>query len=333
MHLQGEPMTVNAQAINPTFELNADYQKAISDLMNHGYESAPRGQKTKEIINYSFSLVNPRNRIVHFPDRKTSLKYLLGEFIWYISGSADPKGILPYAKFWDSIRNPDGTVNSNYGTRLFGHHQDSLVTRDGQKMSQWQAVINILTKDNDSRQAIVNIHMPSDRWDGNKDVPCTISLQFLIRDWRLHMIVTMRSNDVIMGTSNDIFQFTMLQEALALELRKTMPALELGYYYHNAGSLHIYERHFEMAKGIMEDNRKLELSMRPMDSFSDNVLTGLVGVEAAWQHAGAPKDFDFAKVGAWQLLTPYWQDLVLMCFADDHSAMHRVFAIPEDEEH
>jgi thymidylate synthase len=333
LHLQGEPMTVNAQAINPTFELNADYQKAISDLMNHGYESAPRGQKTKEIINYSFSLVNPRNRIVHFPDRKTSLKYLLGEFIWYISGSADPKGILPYAKFWDSIRNPDGTVNSNYGTRLFGHHQDSLVTRDGQKMSQWQAVINILTKDNDSRQAIVNIHMPSDRWDGNKDVPCTISLQFLIRDWRLHMIVTMRSNDVIMGTSNDIFQFTMLQEALALELRKTMPALELGYYYHNAGSLHIYERHFEMAKGIMEDNRKLELSMRPMDSFSDNVLTGLVGVEAAWQHAGAPKDFDFAKVGAWQLLTPYWQDLVLMCFADDHSAMHRVFAIPEDEEH
>lgn len=326
-------MTVDAQPINPSFELNADYQKAISDLMNHGYESAPRGQKTKEILNYSFSLVNPRNRIVHFPARKTSLKYLLGEFIWYISGSADPKGILPYAKFWDSIRNPNGTVNSNYGTRLFGHHQESLVTRNGQKISQWQAVIDILTKDNDSRQAIVNIHMPSDRWDGNKDVPCTISLQFFIRDWRLHMIVTMRSNDVIMGTSNDIFQFTMLQEALALELRKTMPALELGYYYHNAGSLHIYERHFEMAKRIMEDKRKLELSMRPMDSFSDNVLTGLVGVEAAWQYAGAPKDFDFTKVGAWQLLTPYWQDLVLMCFADDHSAMHRVFAIPEDEGH
>jgi len=313
--------------IVPTFNLNADYRTAIKQLMENGFEAAPRGQQTREIIGYNFVLTDPRNRIVNFPARKTSLKYLLGEFIWYVSGSSDPAAILPYAKFWDSIRNPDGTVNSNYGHRLFGHHAASNVTRNGEVMSQWNAVVDILKKDPDSRQAVINIHLPQDRWEGNKDTPCTLSLQFFIREWRLHMIVTMRSNDVIMGTSNDIFQFTMLQEALALQLRETMPALELGFYYHNAGSLHIYERHFEMAKNIIADERSLEMSMRPMDRFDDEIMLGLIGVEAAWRANGSNKDFMFDEVGAWHLLTEYWQDLILMCFAEDHDAMHHVFGI------
>lgn len=314
-----------------TGNLNNDFRTCLQHLMTSGFEAHPRGTITKELLNYNISLFNPRNRIINFKDRKTNLKYLLGELVWYFSGSNDPAGILPYSKFWDSIRNPDGTINSNYGYRMFGHHKESEVDRDGDApTSQWNAVIDILQKDKDSRQALMNIHLPADRWIGNKDVPCTLTLQFFIREDRLHMIVNMRSNDIVLGFTNDVFQFTMLQECMALELRKTYPSLDMGHYYHNAGSMHIYDRHFEMAGKIIADESSLELPMIPMDAFNDDILMGLVGIEAAWQEAGALKDFDFTVCPAWPWLTPYWQQLVLMCFAEDTKAMEAVFGVSHD---
>jgi thymidylate synthase len=259
-----------------------------------------------------------------------------------MTGSADPAGILPYAKFWDGIRNSGseegydtGTINSNYGNRLFGHCDlpafsawDHGVNAVG-KISQWQETVAILSKDKDSRQAVMNIHVPSDRHPGNKDVPCTLTLQWMIRADRLHLIVNMRSNDVILGFTNDVFQFTMMQEAMMLQLRSTYPDLQLGHYYHNAGSMHIYDRHFEMAGKIIVNPRAVDLSMVAMDAFTDDILTGLVGVEAAWQAMGAPEIFDFDTVPAWDLLTPYWQTLVEAFFTNDDASMHAIFGQPD----
>src|SRR5574343_392245 len=110
--------------------LNNDFRTCLHHLKEYGLEAHPRGTTTKELLNYNISLMNPRNRIITFPARKTNLKYLLGEFVWYLSGVRTIKEILPYSKFWAQITNtnspseehyPEGTVNSNYGTRLFGH--------------------------------------------------------------------------------------------------------------------------------------------------------------------------------------------------------------------
>lgn len=322
--------------------LNNDFRTCLARLLDNGMTAHPRGTTTKEHLNYNISLFDPRNRIVNFPDRKTNLKYLLGEFIWYISGNPDPKGILPYAKFWETIRNsgdfseyPAGTVNSNYGTRLFGHKEAPGAFWEAsniQPISQWNETVALLQRDKDTRQAIMNIHVPSDRHEGNKDVPCTLTLHWFIRSDELHLIVNMRSNDLILGFTNDVFQFTMLQECMMVQLRETYPNLKLGQYYHNAGSMHVYDRHFAMAEKIIADERSLELPMIEMDAFNDDILTGLVGVEAAWQAAGAPTVFDFDTIPAWDLLTPYWQNLVLMCFAEDDEAMHDVFGIEHDHD-
>jgi len=135
-----------------------------------------------------------------------------------------------------------------------------------------------------------------------------------------------------MSLVENIFVNTMLQECLLLDLQKKYPDLEMGYYYHNAGSMHIYSRHFTMAEAIIKDERSLELPMVPMDRFDDDIMTGLVGVECAWREAGMNPDFDFEAVGAWQLLTPYWQNLIRMCFAEDDEAMHDVFGVPHEHE-
>ena len=340
-------------------QLNNDFRTCLSRLMDTGLTAHPRGTTTREHLNYNISLFDPRNRIINFPDRKTNLKYLLGELIWYFSGSNDPVGILPYSKFWDNLRNsgdmpgyPAGTINSNYGYRIFGHDEHMSVPYTEQVMTpagfdelgelvvspslatvvygegQWINTVNILKKDKDSRQAIMNIHRPSDRHAGNKDVACTLTLQWLIRENKLHLIVNMRSNDIVLGFTNDVFQFTMLQECMAVQLRETYPDLELGCYYHNAGSMHVYDRHFDMVNKIIADEQTLELPMAPMDVFNDDILTALVGTEAAWVAAGMQKDFAFSEVPAFNTLTPYWQNLVKFCFTDDHAAMHAVFGVP-----
>jgi hypothetical protein len=40
------------------------------------------------------------------------------------------------------------------------------------------------------------------------------------------------------------------------ELRKTYKDLELGNYFHHAGSMHIYDKHFEMADKILSEYGK-----------------------------------------------------------------------------
>ena len=316
-----------------TGDLNNDFRTCLSQLMKHGMESAPRGSKTRELLNYNITLKNPRNRVISFPERKTSTRYLLGEFIWYMNGSKQPDHILPYAKFWENITNSGsepgyskGSVNSNYGNRLFGFCAlPAFVQPPPAARSQWEATINLLSKDKDTRQAIMNIHVPSDRHEGNKDVACTLTLHWFIRENRLCLIVNMRSNDIILGFTNDVFQFTMLQEAMLVNLKGVYPDLELGHYFHNAGSMHIYDRHYEMANSIIENKNAFDLEMIPMDRFDKDIALSLGFMQEEWFDAGMSEDFDFSKTEYWSELTPYWQTLVKAFFNKDEDAMHDLF--------
>ena len=65
-------------------------------------------------------------------------------------------------------------------------------------------------------------------------------MQFILRNGKLDLIVTMRSNDIWLGLPYDLFNFTCMQIQMAMEL-----GVEVGVYYHNAGSLHMYKRDVE----------------------------------------------------------------------------------------
>jgi thymidylate synthase len=312
--------------------LNHDFRTCLAQLMDHGLEAHPRGTTTKELLNYNITLMNPRDRVITFPERNTNTRYLFGEFIWYANGSSHPQGILPYSKFWANITNSGnepgydaGTINSNYGNRLFGFNDLIGFDTHGEPINQWQDTIDLLVRDKDTRQAVMNIHMPTDRHEGNKDVPCTLTLQWFIREDRLFLIVNMRSNDVILGFTNDVFQFTMLQECMLVNLKKYYPSLELGYYFHNAGSMHIYDRHFEMADKIIANENAHDITMIPMDEFDDDICLSLTSIEEEWQDAKMADDFDFTKTACWLDITPYWQTCILALMGKNEDAMHKLF--------
>ena len=92
----------------------------------------------------------------------------------------------------------------------------------------------------------------------------------------------MRSNDLIKGTTFDIPFFMLLLQNMYLLLKEVYPELELGYYYHNAMSLHIYEPDFDLVEDMLNHDfeyYKIRLN-RPIinkhGKHDDSVLTELL---------------------------------------------------------
>ena len=86
-------------------------------------------------------------------------------------------------------------------------------------------------------------------------------MQFVVRGGKLHSIVTMRSNDVILGFTYDVFTFSMVANAVRLLLRERGIKVELGNLYVNAGSLHLYEKHYDQAETWIRSKDR-DLSIR-----------------------------------------------------------------------
>lgn len=120
-----------------------------------------------------------------------------------------------------------------------------------------------------------------------------MSLQLLIRNRRLHMFVVMRSNDVIWGFPYDVFSFTCLQEAFLYTLQEAgVPVDDLGDYHHTAGSLHIYDTHYQMAGEVRGESMPKPSPMKPFTlaglddlahEFEPDIRFG-PSVDYSWPH-------------------------------------------------
>lgn len=209
---------------------------------NPDFESSPRGMAVREKLACKFTITNPLDRLPYVPDRKFSVTYVVAELLWYLSAEDKTDWISNYSSFWNSISDDGETANSAYGARIFKPHPRIA----GGTFSQWDYIKNELKNDPDSRRAVVHIRSPWDSVKAKLDVPCTLSLQFFIRDGDLHMVAHMRSSDLILGIAYDIPAFTLMQELMAKELN-----VGVGDYTHVSNSLHIYERHFDMVKNMI----------------------------------------------------------------------------------
>lgn len=163
-------------------------------------------------------------------------EYVQHELDWYLSCSLnvnDIPGGPP--KIWQQVATEDGLINSNYGWCIF--HPDNGM--------QYQAVKTELLSNPYSRRAIMIYNRPSMHMDynynGMSDFMCTNAVQYLYRKQKLNAVVQMRSNDVVFGYKNDYAWQKFVLDTLAKDLE--VPAGDIIW---NAGSLHVYERHFKL---------------------------------------------------------------------------------------
>jgi thymidylate synthase len=211
------------------------YPMILEYILEHGDMVSPRGLLTREVRPLSFTLTNPLNRAVTLKERKMNHAFGLIEALQFTSGTTNGAQQIRYnsnIKNWvDPI---SGEIEAAYGVLT---------------APQVPYVIETLTKDPDSRQAILSIYNGQLHQRPMLNVPCTCTLQFFLRQGALELVVYMRSNDVWWGTPYDVFQFTAMQEMIACAL-----GARLGKYTHTAGSSHVYEPFFESAATLIHNH-------------------------------------------------------------------------------
>lgn len=204
---------------------------ALKDQAEAGFTDSSRdGAVVGEFLDAVMHVADPTRNIVSSPIRNMPMRYAVGELAWYLSGSNKVNDIAQYAKKWAEISDDGETNNSAYGYRIF--HKFGF--------DQWEYVKELIRKDPNTRQAVIHIKDACDK--PTKDTPCTVYLQFFLRNNKLNLSVHMRSNDIWMGVPYDMFSFCFLQVKMAMEL-----GVEVGEYTHYAGSLHMYQRDYNAA--------------------------------------------------------------------------------------
>lgn len=199
-----------------------------------------------ELTSVLLRIDNPRARLSRTQIKGTVFS-CLGELLWYLAKSNDLKFISYYLKHYKKFSDDGRTIYGAYGPRMF---------RMRNRIDQFKNVIRLLKKKPNSRQAVIQLFDAKDIIRKHKDVPCTCTLQFMIRGGRLHMLTNMRSNDAFLGLPHDIFAFTMLQEILARSL-----GVGLGQYSHAVGSLHLYKDHRQNARLYLREGWQPTLPM------------------------------------------------------------------------
>jgi len=221
------------------------YKRLLYDIHTDGEWIENNNGRFKELISYNMKIVE--NNFLSQEDIRPFekvKKYLFGELSWYLSGSLGSEGIIKYSKFWDRLKNKDGSLNSNYGNAVFYKHTKGLATNFNWCLHQ-------LNSDKYTRRAIMIYKHMDELHADNKDFICTISHQFFIRDNHLISIVNIRSSDVIKGLTYDIPWWSLIQQNLYLHLVKTYSDLKLGELRISSGSVHYYEQDSKVVEGLI----------------------------------------------------------------------------------
>jgi thymidylate synthase len=268
-------------------------------LASPGRNEGTRG-RTRELLGVALRITKPRARLSRSENRGKPFS-ALGELLWYLSGSDKLEFILPYIRRYADDASPDGTLNGAYGPRLFAMRG----------VDQIEAVTTLLQRKPGTRRAVVQLYNAEDlRTD--EEIPCTTTLQFHLRNERLHLSATLRSNDAYWGLPHDVFCFTMLQEMMARRLD-----VGLGEYLQYVGSMHIYEDFVDSAERYIAEghHRAAEMPEMPRgDPFG--LVENLLGLEHRIRQG------EQIDAGA-AMQEPYWADIVRLLqvfFASDDNA-------------
>lgn len=274
-------------------------QVVFDHLLQSGRRIEPTKGPAREQIGAAIELRNPLARLSR-SKRRSPIFSALGEWLWYLSGTDEVAPIAHYIPMYEKFA-VAGRVEGAYGPRLFG---------DGRRLIE---VVDRLRGKQDSRQAVIQLFEHSDL-SNQKDIPCTTTLQFFLRDRALHLAVTMRSNDAYRGLPHDIFAFTMIQEMVA----RCLDA-EVGTYVHFVGSLHLYDSDAAAATEFLDEGWH---QLKPMPAMPQEDpeagLRWLLRVEEQIR-SGDSKAPGPADLGA----HPYWDDLGRLLLA------HRATSEPE----
>ena len=163
---------------------------------------------------------------------------LLGKVAWFYAGEIVGRvGLNPKLGFTEGLALVAGLADESWiraaapsvDLSLYG----SFAYYGPMAAGQYEGVLDELRRDPDSRRAVIVLAGSNDLT--STGLPCTLALQFFIRNGDLYTLAHMRSSDSVLGVPYDVMQFSMLALCVARVLRVRAFAVGLSM-----GSSHTY---------------------------------------------------------------------------------------------
>lgn len=224
------------------------------DLISDEGKEVPLGKVTvamKEVFPVTINIKNPLQRHLIVPVRNMNTISVIAEVMWVLGGRDDVAYLSKYMPSAASYTKDGNSWQTAYGPRIRSNFGvDQLKVAYNELKRSWRtAQANI---------SIIDAHLDLHR--EKLATPCTIWLNFIIRENKLNTFVSMRANDLIWGFSYiNPFEWSIFMELLAYWL-----GVEVGEYYQFVASWRVFYRHYNMLEKLKETKLEQDIySLKP----------------------------------------------------------------------
>lgn len=257
------------------------FKKNLRDILENG--SSTEGQAvrphwedgTPAYTIKQFGVSNVYDLRKEFPAitlRRTALKSAMDEILWIYQKKSNNINDLN-SHIWDQWADENGSIGKAYGYqvgKLYEHHTvkefnqeliDKLSAYKSVKISnnepfkifmdQMDGVLYDLKYNPFSRRIMISLWNPEELHEMNLQ-PCCWSVNFNVTDEGgdklvLNMVLNQRSNDMIAANNWNTAQYAILLMMVA-----QVSGMTAGKLVHNITDQHIYDRHIDIAKELLE---------------------------------------------------------------------------------
>ena len=303
------PSGYHAENADEAFKITLDaIMKSGTELVAGKSQSTGSEKASRELINFSIVMKNSRERVLWTEHRRLNLPAAVARFVWMMAGSDRLADIAFYEPKVRAFTDDEVSVpGSNYGQRM-------LQARPG--LNQLTGTISRLREDVASRRAAISIFHPEDAVRDSRDIPCTFGLFYHVRNGALHATTIMRSNNASVLLPYNLFEFSLLAEVVAKEV-----GVDLGPLTHFAGSMHVYEYAYDLARKLANHGSVAAQAPVPeMPSLPSPLseIQQLVILEAELRHGSAA--LGISNIQDWickgeDNLSPYWRQYFFLLLA------------------
>lgn len=214
----------------------------VSDVGQNVRPKWPDGRSAHTIK--KFGIVNRYNLKEEFPIltiRRSYLKSAIDELLWIWQKKSNNIKDLN-SRVWDEWADENGSIGKAYGYQLgVKHHYP-----EGE-FDQVDRVLFDLKNNPASRRIMTNLYNFADLSEMAL-YPCAYSMTFNVSGNTLNGILNQRSQDMLAANNWNVCQYSAL-----LIMMAQVSNLEAGELVHVIADAHIYDRHIDIVKEIIEN--------------------------------------------------------------------------------
>ena len=226
------------------------YRATCLDILENGFwdtdlQVRPRwADGTPAHTVKKFGVVNRYDLREEFPImtlRRTYWKSAIDEILWIWQKKSNRLDELG-SHVWDEWAQPDGTIGKAYGYQLGVKHKYP----EGE-FDQVDRVLYDLKHNPASRRILTSIFNHADLHEMAL-APCAYSMTFNVSGNTLNAILNQRSQDMLTANNWNVCQYAALVHMIA-----QVSGLQAGELVHVIADCHIYDRHVELVKRMLDN--------------------------------------------------------------------------------